>query len=91
MTATCVVTRNGSSASVVLPAEWRKENGVEVGDVLEIGMDVRGQIMFRKPRSRVTDGRFDRLLSLVGSLPDVPWTNGDLPSDDKMLLGERDA
>lgn len=89
MAATCVVTRNGSSSTVVLPADWRKANGVEVGDVLEIWTDVSGQITFRKPRNRGRDGRFDRLLSLVDSLPDVPWIGGDSPSDDKRLLGER--
>lgn len=92
MPATCVVTKNGSSATVVLPADWRKANNVEVGDVLEIGTDVKGQILFKKPKEEgPQDGRFNRLLSLVNSLPDVPWAGGDSPDDDKKLLGERYA
>ena len=92
MPATCVVTKNGSSATVVLPADWRKANGIEVGDVLEIGTDVKGQILFKKPKeTNEQEGRFNRLLSLVDSLPDVPWAGGDSPDDDKKLLGERYA
>ena len=40
----CTVSKNGSSATVVLPAEWRRANQVEFGDAMEVVTDVQGQI-----------------------------------------------
>ena len=34
MNTTCSVIRNGNSAAVVLPSEWRKRFGVQIGDTL---------------------------------------------------------
>lgn len=90
MAATCVVTKNGSSASVVLPAAWRKRNNVSIGDVLEIETEIGGQITFKKASAdeeRIK--KMDEMLAFMDSLPHVPWTEGDSPDDDKRTLGDR--
>lgn len=59
---------------------------MEAGDAPKTATDAKGP---QKPEKKQQGRRFGRLLSLVDSLPDVPLTGGDLPDDDKRLLGER--
>lgn len=89
MNATVSVIKTGNSAAVVLPAEWRRRNAIEVGDVLVCSADVEGRIVFEKPAQTSNESALRRLYGLVDSLPDVPWTRGDSKEDDRNLLAER--
>lgn len=90
MNATCSVIRNGNSAAVVLPSEWRKRFGVQIGDTLSISMPSDGEISFsvqRKDDDAIAAA--EDLLSTIDSLPDIPWLCGDSPDDDRELVSQR--
>lgn len=90
MNVTCSVIRNGNSAAVVLPSEWRKRFGVQIGDTLSISMPSDGEISFsvqRKDDDAIAAA--EDLLSTIDSLPDIPWLRGDSPDDDRELMSQR--
>ncbi len=87
--ATCVVTRNGDSETVELPAAWRKSNHIKAGDVLEVDSSVEGQITFRVPVSANKAKAARELLALVDSMPGKPWDGTAEPADDKRLIEQR--
>ena len=86
MEGTCVVAKNGNSATVVLPAEWRRACGIEIGDELEFHANANGEISFSKKAGRSKTQAADELLVLIGSRPNTPWLRGDSPDDDKELI-----
>lgn len=86
----CTVSKNGSSATVVLPAEWRRANQVEFGDAMEVVTDVQGQITFKIPGT-ARDAKIDEMLDFANSLPSLPWDGSSTKADDKRILGERYA
>lgn len=86
----CTVSKNGSSATVVLPAEWRRINQVEVGDSMEVVTDVRGQITFKKADAG-RQSKIEEMLDFANSLPSLPWNGTSTREDDKRILGERYA
>ena len=86
----CTVGRSESSATVVLPAEWRRANRVGFGDVMEVVTDVQGQITFKIPRVG-RDAKIDEMLDFANSLPSLPWDGSSTKADDKRILGERYA
>ncbi len=88
---TCRVTRTGNSATVTLPLAWRQRNGVGFGDELEAITDVDGQITFVKADARPSAKSVRAYLSVVDSLPDLPWDGSGAPEDDRRILGERYA
>ena len=90
MNATCSVIRNGNSAAVVLPAEWRKRFGVQVGDTLTVATPSEGEISF-SVQDRKNDAAIaaQKLLNTIDALPNIPWLRGDSPDDDRELLGQR--
>ena len=90
MNATCSVIRNGNSAAVVLPSEWRKRFGVQIGDTLTVATPSEGEISFSvQGRENSTATAAKRLLDTIDALPNVPWLRGDSPDDDRELLGQR--
>ena len=90
MNATCSVIRNGNSAAVVLPSEWRKRFGVQIGDTLSISMPSDGEITFSVQRNDDDAiAAAEDLLSTIDSLPDIPWLCGDSPDDDRELVSRR--
>lgn len=90
MNTTCSVIRNGNSAAVVLPSEWRKRFGVQIGDTLSISMPSDGEITFSVQRNDDDAiAAAEDLLSTIDSLPDIPWLCGDSPDDDRELVSQR--
>ena len=87
----CTVAKNGNSATVTLPAQWRKGCGIDFGDELEFHATDDGRISFRKREARDNGDLFEQFAGLMESMPDIPWTRGDSPEDDRELLGERYA
>lgn len=87
--ASCVVTRNGGSETVVLPASWRKSNHVKSGDILEIDSTVAGQITFKVPLGKNRAEAATEFISFIDSLPRKPWAGTGEPADDKRLIGQR--
>ena len=90
MNTTCSVIRNGNSAAVVLPAEWRKRFGVQIGDTLTVATPSEGEISFSvQDRENDAATAAKQLLNIIDSLPNIPWSMGDSPDDDRELLGQR--
>lgn len=89
MNTTVSVIKTGNSAAVVLPAGWRRQNAVEVGDLLVCSADAEGRIIFEKPQQKENDMALQHLYGLIDALPNVPWTRGDSKKDDRELLAER--
>ena len=87
----CTVAKNGNSATVTRPAQWRKGCGIDFGDELEFHATDDGRISFRKREAAGNGDLFEQFEGLIESMPDVPWTRGDSPEDDRELLGERYA
>lgn len=88
MNTQCIVVKNGNSAGVTLPVEWRRKNDVDVGDALIIEDLGDGRIAFSKPIN-AKDEVANNLLAYIESLPKRPWDSGDTPADDKALARER--
>ena len=87
----CTVAKNGNSATVTLPAQWRKGCGIDFGDELEFHATDDGRISFRKREVADDVDLFERFEDLIESMPDIPWTRGDSSEDDRELLAERYA
>lgn len=87
---TCVVTKNGGSATVVLPSAWRKRNDVSIGDTLEIKANVDGQITFSKVGNTKTEA-IDDLLDFLEELPSVEVIGDASKESDRRILAERYA
>lgn len=88
MNAQCTVVKNGNSAGVTLPVEWRRKNNVDVGDALIIEDLGDGRIAFSKPIHKKGEIAND-FLAYIESLPKHSWDSGDTPADDKALARER--
>ena len=87
---TCVVTKNGGSATVVLPSAWRKRNNVRIGDTLEIKSNIDGQITFAKMNDAKAEA-LDDLLSFLDELPSVKTIGDASKESDRKVLAERYA
>ncbi len=91
MNGTCVVARNGNSATVTLPARWRKGCRIEFGDELDFHATEDGRISFSKREPLPESDPYESFLGLLAAAPKIPWTRGDSPQDDKELIHGRYA
>ncbi len=89
MNETCTVLRNGNSAAVVLPSEWRKQFGIKAGDTLRISTPAEGEITFSVIKRNNKKESLGGLLDILDGLPNVAWERGDSKEDDRELLGQR--
>lgn len=87
---TCVVTKNGNSATVTLPASWRKRHGIKIGDVLDVSVSGDASITFTA-RSQDRSAALDNLIYLLESAPECELVGDGSPESDKAILGERYA
>lgn len=88
MVTTATVTKSGNSAVVVLPAAWRKQQGIQFGDTVTVEYDSDSLVIRKRATSKEEKLQaLDELLEFVESMPDVPWED-DSPEADKRLLGE---
>ncbi len=70
------VIKSGNSAVVVLPSEWRKRCGVEVGDELVVTPNDDGTISFSKKLDNSRQlAALMAIKELSESLPKVPWAD----------------
>lgn len=86
------VCKNGNSAAVTLPADWRKKAHVEIGDTVTIHYEYDGMLYIEaKKRGTKAKARIlDELVRNIEKAPSVPWEN-DTPEADRSLLEERYA
>lgn len=90
---TASIVKMGNSAGVIIPASFRKRNGIHVGDRLEIKEKPDGTIELRKQSDATNEKvlQMQRLVELVESYDFAPWTRGDDKESDRELIGERYA
>lgn len=84
------VCRNGNSAAITLPAEWRKAARVEIGDVVDVYYDDIRTLLVSK-HDEQSDQRQLVLAELMGEVngtPAVAWPD-DSPDDDRAALEAR--
>lgn len=82
--------KNGNSAAVTLPAEWRRREHVQVGDTVEVHYEYDGRLYITAKKKGGNKRRqlFDELMSAVDEVPSVPWED-DSPEADRAILAER--
>lgn len=84
------VCKNGNSAAVTLPAEWRRQAHVEVGDTVEVYYEYNGPLYIaaKKPQHDTRRQLFAELMKDVEHMPRVPWDD-DSSQADRDLLEKR--
>lgn len=90
MEKTLTVMQSGNSAVIALPAEWRRERGIRVGDRLTASYSANGPLTVVK-RDDARDSRlkaFERLMDLADSVAGEPWED-DSREADRALVGRR--
>lgn len=89
MGTSATVIKFGNSAAVVLPARWRKANGIEIGDKLQVNESVPGRLTFITGPRASRRAALQDLDVLLSSLPRREWEGGDSPDDDRRMIAER--
>lgn len=84
------VCKNGNSAAVTLPVEWRRSVHVEIGDTVEVHYEYNGALYVAPKKSQRDRQRqiLAELLDEVDKMPRVPWPD-DSPEADRALLEDR--
>ncbi len=83
------VIKSGNSAVVVLPSDWRKKCGVNVGDELIVTANDDGTISFAK---RLDTSKQVAAVLAIGEMcaqqPKIPWTD-ESKEGTRAILAER--
>ena len=90
MPALVTVTKTGNSATIVLPSELRRANGIHIGDQVELVSRPDGIIELRKVKEG-KDGQqaFMEALDIFKSVECNPWSGDCSKESDRDLTGER--
>lgn len=83
------VCKNGNSAAITLPAEWRRREHIEVGDTVEVHYEYDGRLYVASKKGQRDKRKraLAELLDEVDKMPSVPWPD-DSPEGDRRLLEE---
>lgn len=90
MPALVTVTKTGNSATIVLPSELRRANGIHIGDQVELVSRPDGVIELSKVKEG-KDGQqaFKEALDFFKSVECNPWPGDCSKESDRDLMGER--
>ena len=92
MPALATVTKTGNSATIVLPSDLRKANGIHIGDQIELSARPDGIIELRKVAERMDRQQaFDEAIDFFKSVKCKPWPGDCSKESDRELIGERYA
>ena len=90
MPALATVTKTGNSATIVLPSDLRKANGIHIGDQVELVSRPDGIIELRKVKEDRQQA-FEEALDFFKSVECKPWPGDCSKESDRELIGERYA
>lgn len=92
MPALVTVTKTGNSATVVLPSELRRANGIHIGDQIELSARPDGIIELRKVEEKKEKQQvFDDAVAFFNSVECNSWPGDCSKESDRDLMGERYA
>ena len=92
MPALATVTKTGNSATIVLPSDLRKANGIHIGDQVELVSRPDGIIELRKVKeSKDRQQAFEEAIDFFKSVECKPWPGDCSKESDRELIGERYA
>ncbi len=86
------VTKTGNSATIVLPSDLRKANGIHIGDQLELVSRPDGVIELKKVKGKKEkQALFEEAVEFFESVECKPWPGDCSKESDRELMGERYA
>lgn len=92
MPALVTVTKTGNSATIVLPSELRRANGIHIGDQIELSARPDGIIELKKvTKSKERQQVFDDAVAFFNSVECNSWPGDCSKESDRDLMGERYA
>lgn len=92
MSALVTVTKTGNSATIVLPSELRRANGIHIGDQIELSARPDGIIELRKVEEKKEKQQvFDDAVAFFNSVECNSWPGDCSKESDRDLMGERYA
>lgn len=92
MPALVTVTKTGNSATIVLPSELRRANGIHIGDQIELSARPDGIIELRKVEEKKEKQQvFDDAVAFFNSVECNSWPGDCSKESDRDLMGERYA
>lgn len=90
MPALVTVTKTGNSATIVLPSELRRANGIHIGDQIELSARPDGIIELKKvTKNKERQQVFDDAVAFFNSVECNSWPGDCSKESDRDLMGER--
>ena len=90
MQALVTVTKTGNSATIVLPSELRRANGIHIGDQIELSARPDGIIELKKvTKNKERQQVFDDAVAFFNSVECNSWPGDCSKESDRDLMGER--
>lgn len=90
MPALVTVTKTGNSATIVLPSELRRANGIHIGDQIELSARPDGIIELKKvTKNKERQQVFDDAVAFFNSVECNSWPGDCSKESDHDLMGER--
>ncbi len=92
MATVATVTKTGNSATIVLPSDLRKINGIHIGDRIELSSRPDGIIEMKKLKEEENPQRtFDEAVEFFNSVECASWPGDCSKESDRELMGKRYA
>ena len=90
MPALVTVTKTGNSATIVLPSELRRANGIHIGDQIELSARPDGIIELKKvTKNKERQQDFDDAVAFFNSVECNSWPGDCSKESDRDLMGKR--
>lgn len=90
MPALVTVTKTGNSATIVLPSELRRANGIHIGDQIELSARPDGIVELKKvTKNKERQQVFDDAVAFFNSVECNSWPGDCSKESDRDLMGER--
>lgn len=90
MPALVTVTKTGNSATIVLPSELRRANGIHIGDQIELSARPDGIIELKKvTKNKERQQVFDDAVAFFNSVECNSWPGDCSKESDRDLMGKR--